>query len=83
MKDGLYVFSADSWCSQCKQLKGALKHAGIEFETIDADSDNGVEFGMKYRVRSMPTSFIFKDGEIVKTIVGVKPVSEYIVELSN
>lgn len=76
MKNGLYIVSA-SWCQNCKVLKASLDRAGIEYQEIDADSEEGMQFTQENKVKSLPTSFLFKDGEIIKTIIGVKPVSEY------
>lgn len=79
MQDGLYVMSA-SWCQNCSVLKSMLDRNNIPYKVIDADNEEGVEFGVKYKVRSLPVSFIFKDGEVVKMIPGVKPVEEYKVQ---
>ena len=69
MNKKLIVIGAD-WCSSCKALKTQLVTKGIEFEYVDADEQ--MEYCQANGVRSLPTSFIIEDNEIVKTIVGNK-----------
>ena len=59
-----------SWCSGCSALKTQLVVENIEFEYVDADEQ--MEYCQANGVRSLPTSFIVEDGEIVKAILGNK-----------
>jgi glutaredoxin len=59
-----------SWCSGCSALKVQLVAKGIEFEYVDADEQ--MEYCQANGVRSLPTSFIIEDNEIVKTVTGNK-----------
>lgn len=46
---------------------------------MNVDSDLGREMAIKYGIRSLPTTlFTDKEGVVIKTIIGVKPVSEYL-----
>lgn len=74
MTKKLIVVGAD-WCSGCSALKTQLVARNIEFEYVDADEQ--MEYCQANGVRSLPTTFIIEDGEIVKTILGNK-VSEII-----
>lgn len=65
------------WCANCKVLKNSLTSAGVEFTYLDFDDDGNEEFITSNSVRSLPTSFILEGEEIVKTILGAKPVSEF------
>jgi thioredoxin 1 len=38
---------------------------------------------MRYNVMSIPTLLVFKDGEVVKRVVGAKPKSALLQELSE
>lgn len=58
------------WCSQCQALKKQLDSKGVEYEVIDADEQ--MEFCQQNGVRSLPTTFVYEDGVIVKTVVGNK-----------
>ena len=61
-----------SWCGACKGLTAALKNHNIEFEYMDGDTDEGMTFCQYHKVRSLPTSFIIEDTEIVKVVIGNK-----------
>lgn len=69
MSKEVVVVSA-AWCSGCKGLKDALTRNGIIYKVIDADEN--MEFCRENGVRSLPTSFIYEDGEIVKVVIGNK-----------
>lgn len=72
------IFSA-SWCVNCTVLKNNLKESGVVFDEVNVDSDLGREMAIKYGIRSLPTTlFTDKEGVVIKTIIGVKPVSEYL-----
>lgn len=68
-----------TWCGPCKALSPILdelaekvKDAKIVKVDIDADSDLASE----YRVMSVPTLKIFKDGEVKESLVGGRPLEE-------
>lgn len=69
-----------SWCSSCTALKTQLVAKSVEFEYMDGDTDEGMTFCKYHGVRSLPTSFIIEDNEIVKIIIGNK-VGEIMEEL--
>ena len=77
MTKKVVVVSAN-WCKNCSVLKDTLTRAGIIYQVIDADSEEGMAFCRENGIRSLPTSFIYEDGELLKTIVGLKKVEEYI-----
>jgi thioredoxin 1 len=72
----LVDFYAD-WCGPCKMIAPSVEQMSTEFEgkakigKLDVDA-NG-ETAQKYRVMSIPTLLIFKNGEVVDTIVGAVP----------
>ncbi|MDL2295299.1 thioredoxin [Lachnospiraceae bacterium OttesenSCG-928-E19] len=70
-----------TWCMPCKQFgpifeKVAEDYADrIKFVKIDVDESK--ELAMKYRVMSIPTIAILKDGAVVKRESGVKDESQF------
>lgn len=79
MTTKIKVFSA-AWCAQCKILKAALNRAGVEYEEIDIDTEEGEKLATLSNIRTLPTTIIVNeqdDSIEVKRIVGVQPVSEY------
>ncbi len=69
-----------TWCGPCKSLAPILDNVSKEFEgkakvlKVDVDEDNAL--AMEYRVMSVPTMKIFKNGEVVETLVGLRGEAE-------
>lgn len=74
------------WCSPCKMLAPILEeianeHSGrLTVAKLDVDENPTTFEG--YRVRSIPTMLVFTQGEVVQTIVGVKPKDALLDELA-
>ena len=45
--------------------------------------DENPDLAMRYNVMSIPTLLVFKDGEVAKRVVGAKPKSALLQELSE
>jgi thioredoxin 1 len=65
-------FYAD-WCGPCKMMaphfeKASEKVTGVKFAKIDID-DN-LDVASKFQVMSIPTTILFKDGEMVDRRTG-------------
>ncbi|MGB3638348.1 MAG: thioredoxin [Rivularia sp. (in: cyanobacteria)] len=72
-------FSA-SWCGPCRVVAPlveqlAQEHEDIKVVKIDVDQDKPL--AKRYEVRSIPAVLMFKNGELVENIVGVKPYEEF------
>lgn len=67
------------WCTPCKALgpiieKVAEKYSGNEqVKIVKLDVDENPQIQQKYTVMSIPTMIIFKNGEMVEKLVGLKP----------
>lgn len=73
-----------TWCGPCKMLSPiidglSMKNSGTEGLVIGkADVDESPYISNeKFKVRSVPTVFIIKNGEVKETIVGSNPESKY------
>ena len=67
------------WCGPCRVLKPLLhkiagEHPEIQLLTVDVDSNQ--ELAAQYDINSIPAVFMFKNGEIVDSFVGVMPENE-------
>lgn len=65
-----------SWCGPCKmvsplidEIAGEINHAKVGKINVDDQP----ELAAKFRVMSIPTLAVFKDGKLVKTQVGSIP----------
>ena len=63
------------WCGPCKmvipiidEIAGEITHAKV----VKVNVDEEAELASDYRVMSIPTLAVFKDGEVVQTGVGAK-----------
>ena len=70
-----------AWCPPCKTLKPILVEIGAEYKervaVLEVDCDESPETAAKYGVKSMPTVMLFRDGEAVEKLVGLRPKSAY------
>jgi len=72
----LVDFWAD-WCGPCKMIAPTLEQLGQEIggkaSIRKLDIEANAEVTARYNIRSIPALMIFKDGEVVETLVGVQP----------
>ncbi len=70
----LVDFFAD-WCGPCHMIAPTIKQFGKELEgkvkVLKVDVDKNQKAAMKYRIQSIPTLIIFKEGKIVWRHSGV------------
>ncbi len=75
----LVDFYAD-WCMPCKQMPAILKQVKDELKDqiriIKVDVDRNPNIASKYRIQSIPTVMLFKNGELKWTGMGVRPANE-------
>lgn len=72
----LVDFYAD-WCGPCKMVAPIVAELAEEYEGVfkigKINVDDNPETAQKYRVMSIPTLIIFKNGAAVETVVGAVP----------
>lgn len=82
----LVEFTAD-WCPPCRQMApvlGALAaETGDRLKVVQLDVDANPVTTNAYKVLSMPTFMVFRDGEPVKAMVGARPRRRLLEELSD
>ena len=70
-----------NWCGPCKMLGPILEEVSDLIQIVKVDVDNFEEISKKYRVMSIPTIVLFKNGEEIKRNVGFidkNPVEKFI-----
>ena len=66
-----------TWCGPCKMIAPVVAEIATEFEgkikvgKVNVDDENAL--AMQYRVASIPTLLLFKNGQVVNTSVGYLP----------
>lgn len=64
-----------TWCMPCKMLAPVIEEIAQEavgFKVGKVDVDAEPELARKYRVMSIPTVLVFKNGEVIASTVGVQ-----------
>ena len=73
------------WCGPCKMLGPVLAKvaAALKDKAVIAkvNVDENQELAAQFQVTSIPTMFIFKDGEPVKQIMGLKSEADITLSL--
>ena len=69
-----------TWCGPCKALTPIVDKLSEEMsgkvKVVKVDIDENSALATEYRVMSVPTMKLFKNGEVVETLVGLRPESE-------
>ena len=71
-KTVLVDFWAD-WCGPCKMLSPVIKQIAEE-RNVNVDEQPGL--GVKYKIASIPTVIVFKNGEITNKSIGLVSKAE-------
>jgi thioredoxin 1 len=74
----LVDFYAD-WCGPCKRLAPALEQLAKDnpgAKVVKVNVDDNPELAAKYRVESIPTLMVFKDGEAADKHVGLASTAQ-------
>lgn len=66
-----------TWCGPCRMVAPIVEELAGEYEgklkVGKVDVDSNPQVSMNYGIRSIPSLLIFKNGEVVDTIVGAVP----------
>ena len=66
------------WCGPCRMVSPIVEEIASEKDDIKVGKvniDENRELTERFKIMSIPTLIVFKDGEVASTLVGVKPKS--------
>lgn len=70
-----------AWCGPCKAIAPVLEELAEGYQgrvkIVKVDVDANPQSAARFGIRSIPTLFVFKNGERVETVVGGRPKSEF------
>lgn len=65
------------WCGPCRMISPILDQLAAEsrgrYRIAKLNVDDNPQIASRYRIASIPTLLIFKDGQLVDRLVGVQP----------
>ena len=62
-----------TWCGPCKMMAPGLEELSNTTEVFKVDIDESREYAQKMGIQGVPTTFIYKDGQLLDTLVGFQP----------
>lgn len=76
-----------TWCGPCKMLSPILENVkdevGEDVLMYKFDIDEDVDIAKNYGIMSVPTMIIFKNGEEVERLVGLRQKGQIVASLNN
>ncbi len=68
------------WCGPCRALSPVIEEISNDYEgrvkVGKVNVDENPDTTMNFKIRSIPTLIVFKNGEVAEQIVGAVPKSE-------
>ena len=80
--DGVFVcdFTA-TWCGPCKMIAPMMeqlaKEHGDKIKVTKVDLGENSNLAKRLNIKSIPTVMIYKDGNLIETIVGIVPYEKF------
>ncbi|WP_067923097.1 MULTISPECIES: thioredoxin [Alicyclobacillus] len=76
-----------TWCGPCKMLAPVIEDVANEYadklKVGKLDVDENPETTQKFGIMSVPTVLVFKNGQVVKQLIGYRPKSDMVAQLAD
>lgn len=76
-----------TWCGPCKMMAPVLEEVSDEYAgklvVGKLDVDENPQTAGQFGIMSIPTLLLFKDGQVVKQLIGYKPKDDLVAQLSD
>jgi thioredoxin 1 len=77
----LVVDCTATWCGPCKLVAPLMDRLADDYsdriKVFKLDLDNNKPVAKRFGIRSIPAVMVFKQGELMETLIGVKPYEEF------
>jgi thioredoxin 1 len=77
----LVVDCTATWCGPCKLVASLMDRLADDYsdriKVFKLDLDNNKPVAKRFAIRSIPAVMVFKQGELMETLIGVKPYEEF------
>ncbi len=68
------------WCGPCRMIAPIIDEISNEYEgkikVVKLNTDENMQTASEYQISAIPTLLFFKNGKVVKELVGVLPKEE-------
>jgi thioredoxin 1 len=74
------------WCAPCIMLGPIIEEVAGEVEGVTVGKlnvDENPQTAQKYNIMSIPNIILFKDGEPVENLIGLRPKEAYLEAIKN
>lgn len=75
------------WCGPCKMIAPVVQQMAEEYDgrvrVAKLNVDDAPTVAARYNIRSIPTIILFRDGQVIDTIVGAVPRAQIVAAIEK
>ena len=75
------------WCGPCRTLSPIISELSETYKESAVigklNVDDNEDLAAKYKIRSIPTVLFLKDGNVIETLVGAHPKSDFVEKIES